>query len=116
MHYTTIHYNTSLTCDALYPALHRVFPISFLCYFFLPQFSLLEILQPAIELAEHGFPVAPVAAHLWGRRSWTLTQPGNAHGTDMLLNGRAPKAGEIMRMPLLAKTFKVKLVKVSIHK
>jgi len=68
----------------------------------------MEILQPAIELAEQGFPVAPVAAHLWGRGSWTLTLPGNNHGKDMLLDGtRAPKAGEIMKLPLLAKTFKV---------
>ena len=71
------------------------------------QYSLLEVLQPAIDMAEQGFPVAPMAAHMWGRGSGNLTQPGNTHGKDMLLNGQAPKAGDIMKMPFLAKTFKV---------
>jgi len=29
------------------------------------QLSVGDILQPAIDLAENGYPVAPVTAHLW---------------------------------------------------
>ncbi len=72
-----------------------------------PQLSLSELLQPAISLAEDGFPVAPVTAHFWSNGSPDLLKPSNRHGGDMLLNGHAPKAGEIMRMPHLANTFRV---------
>ena len=68
---------------------------------------MLEILQPAITLAEEGFPVAPVASHGWNAGSAELLRPGNTHGRDLLLDGRAPTAGEVMRMPLLANTFRV---------
>ena len=78
------------------------------CFIKLPtQLSLSELLQPAIDLAENGFPVAPVAAYFWEKGSPDLMKPSNRHGGDMLLSGRAPKTGEIMRMPNLAKTFKV---------
>ena len=77
---------------------------------FLPPFaqlSLSDILKPAIEIAEGGFPVAPVTAFHWQSGSENLAAPSNAHGRDMLLGGRAPQAGEIMKMPLLGKTFRV---------
>ena len=64
-----------------------------------------EILQPAIDLAEQGFPVHPVAAYAWNTESSCLIDPVNKHGCDMLLNGGAPKAGDVMKIPLLAKTF-----------
>ena len=51
--------------------------------------------------------MAPIAAHLWERGSAELRDPGNPHGHDMLLNGQAPKAGDIMTMPQLAATFRV---------
>ena len=73
------------------------------------QLSLLEILQPAIDLAENGFPVAPISAYHWEWGAADLLNPKNRHGKDLLLNNRAPRAGEIMRMPTLAKTFKVRL-------
>jgi hypothetical protein len=58
-------------------------------------------------MAEEGFPVAPIAAHLWEKGSAELCDPTNPHGQDMLLNGQAPRAGEIMTLPNLAATFKV---------
>ena len=68
----------------------------------------MDILQPAITLAKEGFPVSPVVAHLWsGAWSGAFTSKKNPHGTDFLLDGRAPHAGEIMKMPRLAETFKV---------
>lgn len=68
----------------------------------------METLQPAIYLAEEGFPVAPVAAYLWGLGSVDLLHPDNTHGEDLLLGGRAPTTGEVMGMPLLANTFRVR--------
>jgi gamma-glutamyltranspeptidase/glutathione hydrolase len=69
------------------------------------RLTLPEILAPAIELAEGGFPVAPVTADWWASsRSKLLEHP---NGRDMLMpNGEPPKAGDIMRMPNLARTFR----------
>jgi gamma-glutamyltranspeptidase/glutathione hydrolase len=67
------------------------------------KLSLYDILEPAITLAENGYPVAPLTSLYWDRGSCDLA---SKHGGDMLLEGRAPKAGEIMRMPHLANTFR----------
>ncbi len=63
-----------------------------------------EILQPAIELAELGFPVAPFTALAWNRGARLLKNGPNAE--EMLLNGEAPREGEIMKNPTLANTFR----------
>ncbi len=63
-----------------------------------------EVLAPAIALAEEGFPVAPLTAAAWQRGVKQLKQGPNAD--EMLINGRAPKAGEIMKLPNLARTFR----------
>lgn len=51
--------------------------------------------------------MAPITAHLWEKGSAELRDPSNPHGQDMLLNGRAPVAGDIITMPHLATTLKV---------
>ena len=62
------------------------------------------ILSPAIRLAEQGFPVAPITAYFWGRSTERLlAAPG---GSAMLLEGHAPRAGEIFRNPGLAHTLR----------
>ena len=72
------------------------------------QLSLSTILNPAIELAECGFPVGPVASHHWDRCLDQLVRPGNSHCKDLLYQGeRAPVTGEIMQTPHLANTLKV---------
>ena len=65
---------------------------------------ILQVLQPAIELAEEGFPVAPVTAYHWQAASMELRGPGKA----AFLNpqGRAPGAGEIQKNPDLGRTFR----------
>ncbi|XP_006820927.1 glutathione hydrolase-like YwrD proenzyme, partial [Saccoglossus kowalevskii] len=68
--------------------------------------SVREILEPAICLAEDGYPVHPICAYSWEKGSFLLKDPKNIYGGDMLLNGKAPRVGEIMKMPLLANTFK----------
>ena len=71
------------------------------------KFGLLDlktILAPAIELAEGGFPVAPFTARAWNRSTKILKM--GPYADEMLLNGEAPKEGEIMKNPTLAQTFK----------
>jgi len=66
--------------------------------------SLEEVLEPAISLAEEGFPVAPLTA-----RSWAFGVPklkSGPYAEEMLIEGRAPREGEIMRNPTLARTFR----------
>ena len=78
------------------------------CMLHFLQLSMLDILKPAIELAEGGFPVGPVVSVQWKRGLSQIMRDGNPHGRDMLYDGtRAPHPGEIMRMPHLADTFKV---------
>ena len=64
-----------------------------------------KILTPAVELAEEGFPVAPITARAW-TRSASLIKEG-PYGEELLLNGEAPKEGELMKNPTLARTFRV---------
>ncbi|MES0360817.1 MAG: gamma-glutamyltransferase [Anaerolineales bacterium] len=64
-----------------------------------------QVLAPAIRLAEDGFPVAPITAYFWSRGAerQLRSAPG---GTELTINGRAPKAGEIFSNPGLARTLR----------
>jgi gamma-glutamyltranspeptidase/glutathione hydrolase len=64
-----------------------------------------EVLQPAIKLAENGYPVSPIIAHLWENGEAQLRNGPNAK--ELLLNNRAPEVGEIIKLPTLAKTMKL---------
>ncbi|KAI0854747.1 gamma-glutamyltranspeptidase [Xylaria cubensis] len=71
-----------------------------------------QILAPAIELGEKGFPVSEGVAFFWNR-SEPLIRRMSPNGSEMLkkdpsaLGGvRAPRAGEIMKNPTLAQTFR----------
>ena len=75
------------------------------------QLSVKDILGPAIELATTGVPIAPICAYFWNRGAAVLQQDLiDNHGEDLLLNGKAPAAGDVMKMPLLAETFQVSLI------
>jgi len=64
-----------------------------------------QILAPAINLAENGFPVAPITAHFWERGAGRqLASALNGH--ELTIDGRAPKAGEIFSNTGLARTFR----------
>ncbi|SNX85435.1 related to lincomycin-condensing protein lmbA [Melanopsichium pennsylvanicum] len=69
------------------------------------KLTLHEILAPAIRLAEQGYPVHESTAFLWGR-SEALIKRMSQNSAEMLYEGRAPRTGEIMRMPTLARTFR----------
>jgi gamma-glutamyltranspeptidase / glutathione hydrolase len=67
--------------------------------------SLVEILSPAIRLAEAGFPVAPLTAHFW--QAGANRQLKTAlNGVEMTIDGRGPNPGEIFRNSGLARTFR----------
>ncbi len=62
--------------------------------------SLAEALAPAIATAEDGFPVSEIIAAQWSFAAGLLQDDvGRAAFT---CDGRAPRAGEIMRLPALA--------------
>lgn len=67
--------------------------------------SMEEILAPAIHLAEEGFPVAPLTARGWQVGVDRVLSKA-VNGTEMMIGGRAPRAGEIFRNPGLARTFR----------
>lgn len=64
-----------------------------------------DILAPAIRLAEQGYPVHESTAYLWAK-SEKLIKNASPNANEMLFQGRAPRTGEIMRMPTLARTFR----------
>ncbi len=60
-----------------------------------------SVLAPAIAYAENGYPVSPVIAQQWSEAVAKLSQLPS--GQELLLNGNAPRSGEIMRLPELGK-------------
>ncbi|HMJ44922.1 MAG TPA: gamma-glutamyltransferase [Pseudolabrys sp.] len=69
------------------------------------RFGLDRALQPAIKYAEGGFPVAARVAWDWPRYGAKLkADPGASK--HYLFNGEAPKQGDVIRFPALAKTLK----------
>lgn len=76
------------------------------------KLSMEQILAPAIELGEKGFPVSELSAAFWkhGEKDIRDASPNFAEmlkKDDAAEDGcRAPRAGEIMKNPTLAKTFR----------
>ena len=69
------------------------------------RFDLSRALQPAIKYAEHGFPVSQRVAWDWERNAAKLkADPGATR--HYLFEGKAPKEGDIVRLPALAQTLK----------
>lgn len=68
------------------------------------RMSLADVLQPSIETAEQGYPVSELIAWAW---EVGLPKMGIApSGREYLLDGRPPRAGEVMRLPTLAETLR----------
>lgn len=82
------------------------------------RMSLAEVLQPAIWTAENGYPVSEIIANGWKSQEKKLRRdpdwqsgdldhgPEQPSGHELLINGRAPRAGEIMRIPTLGATMR----------
>ena len=66
--------------------------------------SMSEVLAPAIKLGEEGFPVSPITARAW--KSGVPKLKNGPHYLEMLKDGYAPAAGEIMKNVNLANTFR----------
>jgi gamma-glutamyltranspeptidase / glutathione hydrolase len=64
-----------------------------------------ELLMPAIEYAENGFPVMEKAAADW-TDSVSKLKRTPASSSNYLVDGRAPRAGEIFRQKNLGRTFR----------
>ncbi|KAK4148126.1 gamma-glutamyltranspeptidase [Dichotomopilus funicola] len=76
------------------------------------KLSLEEILGPAIELGERGFPVSEDAGFFWTKGEASLRK-ASPNFAEMLKTDpsapdgvRAPRAGDIMKNPNLARTFR----------
>ncbi|MEM8733511.1 MAG: gamma-glutamyltransferase [Planctomycetota bacterium] len=65
-----------------------------------------QVLAPAIKIAEEGFPVAPVIAGYWKAAEKRLAKTTDATAT-FLVDGKAPKAGDLFRNPNLARTYRL---------
>ena len=71
----------------------------------LGRLGLPALLEPARELAERGHPVAAVTARMW-REAEPLLRRDAAAATAFLPGGRAPREGELVRLPDLARTLR----------
>jgi gamma-glutamyltranspeptidase/glutathione hydrolase len=67
--------------------------------------KLSSVLAPTIRLAEEGFPITEIFSDYWVSSEGKLRKDPNA-ARVFLLEGRAPRTGEIFRNPELAWTYK----------
>lgn len=66
-----------------------------------------EILAPAINYAEEGFPVSELIAYYWDIGARVHNDRVGAFKEEMTINGKAPQKGEIMKRPELANTYRL---------
>ncbi|WP_346839401.1 gamma-glutamyltransferase [Microbulbifer sp. SAOS-129_SWC] len=64
-----------------------------------------QVLAPAIDYAEHGFPVTQLVAYYWNR-SVPLLEKYPGFRATFMPGGSAPQEGEIFRNPRLAATYR----------
>ncbi len=82
------------------------------------RMTLADVLRPAIETAEEGYPVSELIALGWATQVKKLLRaadwesgdldngPEQPSGRELLIDGRAPRPGEIVRLPTLAQTLR----------
>ena len=75
------------------------------------KLPLTEVLKPAIDYTENGYPVAPGTAEAWKKN---VVRYSACKGDEFkcwfdtfTIDGRAPRAGEIMKLPYHAKTLRL---------
>lgn len=66
------------------------------------KFSLAQILEPAAQLAEEGFPVSPVTSHHWASGKVQLDQWNSDYSPLTNSEGNTPKPGEVFQNPDMA--------------
>ncbi|MFM2421655.1 MAG: gamma-glutamyltransferase, partial [Pseudomonadota bacterium] len=62
-----------------------------------------RLLEPAIDAAKNGFAVAPRVSHDWAKLVEKLSRHEGSR-KHLLVNGKAPKVGSVMRMAAFAAT------------
>lgn len=82
------------------------------------RMKLADVLQPAIWTAEHGYPVSEIIANGWAGGVAKLLRtpdwqsgdldngPAQPSGHELLIDGHAPRTGELMRIPTLGATLR----------
>lgn len=65
-----------------------------------------RVFEPAIRLAEEGFAVAPRIAQEWQFLEGHITHDADAP-KQYTVNGKAPQAGDLFRLPVLARTLRL---------
>lgn len=82
------------------------------------RMTLADVLQPAIYYAENGYPVSEIIATGWATQAAKLRRdpdwdsgdldngPEQPSGHELLIDGRAPRPGELMRIPTLGETLR----------
>ncbi|MDZ7692497.1 MAG: gamma-glutamyltransferase [Balneolaceae bacterium] len=66
-----------------------------------------QILQPAINYANKGFPVSELIAYYWDIGARIHSDRPGAFREEMTIDGRGPEKGEIMKRPALANTLSI---------
>ncbi len=66
--------------------------------------TLARALAPAIDYAQHGFVLAERAAADWAVETAKLARDAGARAHFLRADGSAPRAGEVVRLPALART------------
>lgn len=66
------------------------------------RLDLAAVLEPAVELANQGYPVSEIVSVLWEAAEERLT--GEHARETYLSSGRAPKVGETIRLPALGRS------------
>lgn len=64
------------------------------------------VLEPAIALAEEGFPVAQYTA-LWWQQGAKDQLSKHRHGHELTIDNRGPEPGELIHLPNLANSLKI---------
>ena len=64
-----------------------------------------RLLTAAIEYAENGFPVSEIISAQWQHAQERLRANPDA-ARHALMDGRAPRQGDVFKMPELARTFR----------
>lgn len=69
--------------------------------------SMDQVLDPAIQYAEEGFPVSEQIASAWQRSAGFLKDQEGAFEETFTIDGRGPAKGEIFRNPDLGNTYRL---------
>ena len=70
------------------------------------RMTLVDVLIDAIYYADSGYPVSPVFGQAWSSARTEAFLRSSPYTEDYLPGGRAPRIGEIVRLPGLAATFR----------